>query len=101
VVETIAERAALTKEFVIAGLMEIVERTMQHRPVLDAFGNPVVVETPNGDLAAAYRFDPKNAKAAYELLGKELGMFVERKDIRSPAPRRYERGRTACPPPRA
>ena len=68
----------VTKELVRARLWEIVERSLQHQPVLDAFGRPLIILTPNGALAAAYTYDPKAAIAALRLLGKEEGMFIER-----------------------
>jgi hypothetical protein len=45
---------------------------MQHEPVLNA----------KGEETGEYRFDSKGANQALGLLGKELGMFVDRKEIR-------------------
>jgi hypothetical protein len=56
-------------------LVEIVERCMQARPVVDRQGNPVYVETPTGALAPAYTFDAASAISALRLLGLERGMF--------------------------
>jgi phage terminase small subunit len=70
--------AALTKQWVIEQLMTVSERTMQARPVLDRKGAPVMVETPSGSLAPAFIFDSSGANRSLELLGKELGMFVDR-----------------------
>ena len=61
-----AERVVLTKEFVINGLLEVVERSMQHKGVM------------RGGRVIAFRFDAAGATRALELLGKELGMFVDR-----------------------
>lgn len=72
------ERAGISKSYVITRLHEIVERCMQHEPVLDREGNQVYVETPSGKLAPAYTFDAKNAKGALHLLGLEVGMFAHR-----------------------
>ena len=44
---------------------------MQKVPVIDAQGNPTGV----------YRYEGTVANRALELLGKELGMFIERKEI--------------------
>ena len=65
------EKAALTKSYVIKGLMENVERAMQKVPVTDAQGNPTGV----------YRYEGAVANRALELLGKELGMFIDRKEV--------------------
>ena len=70
--------AALTKQWVIERLMAISERTMQAKPVLDRKGAPVMVETASGSLAPAFVFDSSGANRSLELLGKELGMFVDR-----------------------
>ena len=64
------ERTAITKEWVIERLRENVQRAMQAQPVIDRAGNPTGSYVDNG--AAANR--------ALELLGKELGMFIERRE---------------------
>jgi hypothetical protein len=70
--------AAVSKTYVLKRLHEIVERCMQHYPVLDRNGEQVYVETPDGKLCPAFTFDAKNAKSALHLLGLEMGMFVHR-----------------------
>ena len=55
-------------------LIENVERAMQAQPVLDAKG------VPTGE----YRYEGSVANRALELLGKEQGMFVDRKEIGKP-----------------
>ena len=54
--------------------MENVERAMEAIPVLDAAGNPTGKYVYNGNVA----------NRALELLGKEQGMFVDRKEIGKP-----------------
>lgn len=88
VVEGVVERTVADRTWVERNLIEIVERCMQARPVLDAFGAPVMIEIPGRELAdgtkeaprlaAAYKFDARGATAALALLGTELGMFVRR-----------------------
>jgi len=51
-----------------------VERAMEAFPVLDAAGNPTGKYVYNGNVA----------NRALELLGKEQGMFIERKEIGRP-----------------
>jgi hypothetical protein len=64
------ERTAIDKEWVIERLRENVERAMQARPVLDRAGNPT----------GSYAYNGAAANRALELLGKELGMFIERRE---------------------
>lgn len=62
------ERAGLTKEWVINRLIENVERAMQVVPVTDRDGKGTGEFTYQGNVA----------NRSLELLGKELGMFVDR-----------------------
>jgi phage terminase small subunit len=64
------ERTAIDKEWVIERLRENVERAMQAQPVLDRAGNPT----------GSYVYNGAAANRALELLGKELGMFIERRE---------------------
>lgn len=75
------EKTELNEAWVLRNLQEIAERCMQHRPVLDRKGNPVVVETPDGELAPAYTFDPAGANRAVELVGKHFAMFTDRLQV--------------------
>ena len=74
--------AAYDRSKIIATLEDIVERSMQYRPVLDEKGNPVMVQVKSGELAAAYVFDGKVATNALKLLGMEqpIPMFVKREE---------------------
>ncbi len=76
------ENAAYDRSKIIATLEDIVERSMQYRPVLDDKGNPVMVQVEKGELAAAYTFDGKVATNALKLLGMEqpIPMFVKREE---------------------
>ena len=68
------ERASLTKEWIIAGLMENAERALQAVQAKNANGDPV------GD----FKYEGSVANRAFELLGKELGMFIDRKETGAP-----------------
>lgn len=68
----VAEGIALDRHYVLANLKEVVERCMQHAPVLDRSGKPT----------GEYTFDSKGANQALGMIGKELGMFVERREVR-------------------
>lgn len=63
------EKAALTKTWVVEKLKLNVERALQEIPVLDGKGQPT----------GEYRYEGNVANRALELLGKELGMFSEKK----------------------
>lgn len=68
------EKLAVTRAWVIAKLVENVERAMTNEPVKDAQG------TPTGE----YKYNGNVANRALELLGKEQGMFVDRKEVGKP-----------------
>jgi phage terminase small subunit len=68
--EAAAEKAVLTQSWVIERLMKNAERSMQREAVLDEDGKPL----------GEYRYDGNVANRALELLGKELGMFVDRSE---------------------
>lgn len=68
------EKVALTKEWVLSKLRENAERALQERPVLDG----------EGGITGEYRYEGTVANRALELLGKELGMFIERKELGNP-----------------
>ena len=59
---------ALTKEWVIEMLTQNVARAMQAAAVMDSEGNPI----------GEFQYQGSVANKALELLGKELGMFVDR-----------------------
>jgi phage terminase small subunit len=63
------ERTGIDKEWVIERLRENVERAMQVKPVLDRVGNPT----------GSYVYNGAVANRGLELLGKELGMFIDRR----------------------
>ena len=63
-----SERTQLKADWVLERLRDVVERCMQAEPVLDSEGNPTGV----------YKFSASGANKALELIGKHLGMFVEK-----------------------
>jgi phage terminase small subunit len=62
-----AEKAGLSKEWVLERLMTVAERCMQAEAVKDHKGKPT----------GEYKFDASGANRALELLGKEQGMFKQ------------------------
>lgn len=73
-----SERTQIDQAYVIRAIQETIERCAQAKPVVDLFGRPITIETPSGDLAAAFKFQPMAVLKGAELLGKHLGMFVDR-----------------------
>jgi phage terminase small subunit len=65
---------ALTKAWVLEKLRLNAERALQERPVLDKDGNPT----------GEYRYEGAVANRALELLGKALGIFIERREEGKP-----------------
>lgn len=62
----------VTPDWVIQKLVQNVNRSMQAEPVLDEEGNPTGI----------YRYAGNVANKALELLGKHLGMFIDRSEIK-------------------
>mgnify|MGYP003450113339 FL=1 len=72
-VTAVVQRAGLSKEWVIEQLMENVSMAKAAEPVVDSEGNPT----------GEYKQNINAANRALELLGKEVGMFIDRKEIRT------------------
>lgn len=70
----ITEGVVLTRQWVIEKLIENASRAMTAEAVRDEAGNPI----------GEFRYEGSVANRALELLGKELGMFVERKETGKP-----------------
>lgn len=68
-----AERAMLTEEWVISRLMSNVERALQAEEV----------RSNTGEGTGEFKYDGNVANRALELLGKKLGIFPDKHEIRS------------------
>ncbi len=68
-----AERTQLTQDWVLERLRETVERCMQAEPVKDS----------EGGSTGLYKFNAAGANKALELIGKHLGMFIEKHEVTS------------------
>ncbi len=66
-----ADAVGVSLQWVLERLVENVNRAMQAAAVTDGEGNPI----------GEYQYQGSVANRALELLGKELGMFVDRKEI--------------------
>ncbi len=67
-------RVAVSADYVVRTLIEVVERSMQRAPVVTMRGEQVVDE----EGRSVWRFDGKTATRALELLGRHLGLFTEK-----------------------
>ncbi len=57
--------------------MQIVERCLQHEAIFMQDGSRLMIETPKGEVAAAFRFESAGANRALELLGKHIRTFTD------------------------
>ena len=73
----VAAKMSIDKEWVLKRLVENIERAMQAIPVTRK-EDGVEVET------GEYRYEGAVANRALELLGREFGLFIERKEVGRP-----------------
>lgn len=70
----VAEGVVITKQWVLEKLVENANRALQTVAVIDNEGQPTGEYTYNGNVA----------NRALELIGKERGMFIDRKEVGTP-----------------
>lgn len=73
--QELQEKTHVTQEYCIMNLKEVVERALQHKPVLE-------YDKATGQMreTGEYTFDSIGANKALELLGKTLGIYVDKTD---------------------
>ena len=71
-----AKRLSLNSDMVVAKIMETYSRCMQAEPVME-WDYMAKEYKPTGE----YTFDSKGALRALELLGKHIGMFVDKHEV--------------------
>ena len=64
-------KVGLSAERILGGLLQNAERCQQGEPVLDKFGQPTGV----------WRFDAAGSNRAWELLGKNRRLFIDRTEL--------------------
>lgn len=74
----ITQKTAYDAEAWRNDLILLKKRFMQERPIVDAEGNPFIDE--NGDPIVTTA-EPSGALKALELLGKHMGLFIEKKQV--------------------
>jgi phage terminase small subunit len=79
-----AERTKVSADYVLNTILDTIERCKQAKPVTYKNGDPVLTETPEGNLAQAYAFDSNAVLKGAELLGKHLKMFTDKSEISGP-----------------
>ena len=75
------ERLNIDADYVIKTIVETIERCSQAKQVYDKSGELVMTETPDGELAPAYKYDASNVLKGAELLGRHLAMFTDKTEI--------------------
>ena len=55
--------------------METMERCKQAEPVVYQNGDPVMINTPDGEIARAYKFNAGGVLRGAELLGRHLAIW--------------------------
>ncbi len=73
-----SKRTEVTQDYVLATITETIERCKQAQPVKYRNGNPVMIDTPDGEIAPAYKFDAAAVLKGAELLGRHLAMFTDK-----------------------
>ena len=76
-----SERTEITQDYVLTSIMETMERCKQAEPVRYQNGDQVYVDTPDGEIAPAYKFDAGAVLKGAELLGRHLAMFTDRLQV--------------------
>ena len=74
----LSERTGITQDYVLSNIQKVVERCMQQEAVRARDGSPLLVEGPEGDLACLFEFKETGALKGLELLGRHLGLFVDK-----------------------
>lgn len=78
-----SERTEVTQDYVIKTIVETIERCSQAKQVYDKSGELVMTETPDGELAPAYRYDASSVLKGAELLGRHLVMFTDKSEVQT------------------
>ena len=73
-----SQRTKIDADMVLHGILHNIRRCEQGEVVRNSRGEPMMVETPDGEQAVAYRYDATNALKGYEMLGRHLRLFTDR-----------------------
>jgi phage terminase small subunit len=67
-----SERTAITQDYVLNGIVEVIDRCRQAEPVRDREGSPT----------GEYTFEAHAALKGYEMLGKHLKLFTDKHEFK-------------------
>ncbi len=70
-----AERIEITHDYVLTSIRDTMERCKQAEPVIYQNGDPVMNDTPDGEIARAYKFNAGGVLMGAELLGRHLAIW--------------------------
>jgi len=73
-----AKRTEIDADYVLNSIRETMERCKQAEPVRYQNGDPVMIDTPDGEIVPAYKFDSTAVLKGAELLGRHLAMFTDK-----------------------
>ncbi len=73
-----SERTEITQDYVLNTIRDTIERCKQAEPVVYQNGDPVMINTPDGDIVPAYKFNAGGVLRGAELLGRHLAMFHDK-----------------------
>lgn len=82
--QVVEEKALVTKEYVIKSIKEVVERCMQHEPVMEfdhvekELVQKKVFDMETGKMVGVYEFDSSGANKGLENLGRHLKLFTDK-----------------------
>jgi len=79
-----SKRTEISADFVLNGIIKNISRCEQGEPVRDRSGELVMIETDDGLIAPAYKYDASNALKGYELIGKHLKLFTDKHEHAGP-----------------
>lgn len=78
-----SEKIGLSAEWVVQSAKRVFDRCMQEEAIYDKSGEPVMVTTPDGEIAPAYRFDSTGANNALKLIYNHVEKDSGNKDAPS------------------
>lgn len=78
-----SKQTQIDAAWVLQAAKKIYDRCMQAEPVLNSKGEPQLVTTENGELAAAYKFDSTGANKALDTIGKHIDVqaFLDKREV--------------------
>ncbi len=78
-----SKRTEIDADYVLASIVETMERCKQAEPVTYQNGEPVMIDAPAGEIAPAYKFDAAAVLKGAELLGRHLAMFTDKLETKN------------------